>query len=119
MISKVFSLYGILHDWGIYSTVVQKEPAKHSIVVSIFSGAPNIIIRSQKPPQLSSETGRVKIFGLKRLDYDRIMARIDGPGSPLVITTIERAVPMREIDMVKIRFFDRESDVQLLGITSE
>ena len=82
-------------------------------------GATNIIIRSQKPPQLSSETGRVKIFGLKRLDYDRIMARIDGPGSPLVITTIERAVPMREIDMVKIRFFDRESDVQLLGITSD
>ncbi len=81
-------------------------------------GATNIIVRSKKPAAFAVDTGRVKIYGLTRLDYERITARVAGPSSPMVISTIERAVPMREIDM-EVRFFDRTSETQLLGITKD
>ena len=83
-------------------------------------GATNIIVRSQKPSAESGGAGggRVKIFGLKRLDYDRITARSDGPDSPLIIRSIRRAVPLREVKK-SVRFFDRETDVQLLGCTTD
>ncbi|HCK53455.1 MAG TPA: ABC transporter substrate-binding protein [Planctomycetaceae bacterium] len=80
-------------------------------------GATNIIIRS-KPPAVAAETGRVKIYGLTRLDFERITARTGGSSSPLVINTIERAVPMREMSM-EVRYFDRTCDVQLLGVMKE
>jgi hypothetical protein len=80
-------------------------------------GATNVIIRSKAPP-VAGDTGRVKIYGLTRLDFERITARIAGPSSPLVINTIERAVPMREVSM-EVRYFDRTCDVQLLGIMKD
>ena len=80
-------------------------------------GATNIIIRS-KTPAIAADTGRVKIYGLTRLDFERITARTAGASSPLVINTIERAVPMREMSM-EVRYFDRTCDVQLLGVMKE
>ncbi len=77
-------------------------------------GATNIIIRS-KAPAIAGDSGRVSIYGLTRLDFDRITARVAGPSSAMVINTIERAVPMREISM-EVRYFDRTCDVQLLGV---
>ena len=80
-------------------------------------GATNVIIRTKAPP-VAGDTGRVKIYGLTRLDFDRITARIAGASSPMVISTIERAVPMREVSM-EVRYYDRTCDVQLLGIMKD
>ena len=80
-------------------------------------GATNIIIRS-KAPAVAADTGRVKIYGLTRLDFDRITARVAGPSSDYVINTIERAVPMREVSK-EIRYFDRTCDTQLLGVMKD
>ncbi len=80
-------------------------------------GATNIIVRS-KAPAVAADTGRVKIYGLTRLDFDRITARVAGPSSAYVIKTIERAVPMREVAM-EVRYFDRTCDSQLLGVMKD
>ena len=80
-------------------------------------GATNVIIRSKAPP-VAGDTGRVKIYGLTRLDFERITARVAGPSSAMVISTIERAVPMREVSM-EVRYYDRTCDVQLLGIMKD
>ena len=60
----------------------------------------------------------MKIYGLTRLDFDRITARVAGPSSDYVINTIERAVPMREVSM-EVRYFDRTCDTQLLGVMKD
>ena len=80
-------------------------------------GATNVIIRS-KAPAVAADTGRVKIYGLTRLDFERITARVAGPSSDYVINTIERAVPMREVAM-EVRYFDRTCDTQLLGVMKD
>ena len=72
-------------------------------------GATNIILKSVKP-STSSSAGRSFIveYGLKRDDYERILA-----GVP----TIERAVPMREISS-NVRASAQDTDVQLIGCTA-
>lgn len=72
-------------------------------------GATNIILKSVKP-STSSSSGRSFIveYGLKRDDYERILA-----GVP----TVERAVPMREISS-NVRAGTQDTDVQLIGCTA-
>lgn len=75
-------------------------------------GATNIIIKSVKPPQSSSQSGSRSLvveYGLKRDDFDRIVE---------TIPTILRAVPMREIRS-EVRTGRRRADVQFLGCTPE
>jgi putative ABC transport system permease protein len=71
-------------------------------------GATNIIIRSIEP---SAEDGneRVKLYGLTRADYRRILSNVP---------TIVRAVPIREL---KRQFMvgDRMLDVKLVGCTDD
>lgn len=73
-------------------------------------GASNIIIRSVEP---SSEDGneRVKLYGLTRADYRRIL-------SNLPAEVVARSVPIREL---KRQFMvqDRLVDVKLVGCTPE
>ena len=74
-------------------------------------GATNIIVRSVKPPNESSNTSgrgfQFQSYGLLRADYDRIVA---------TIPTITRAVPMREVPK-EARFLDRAVDIKLVGCT--
>ncbi len=74
-------------------------------------GATNIIIRSVKPPQDSSQTGRSMFiqYGLLRDDYSRIVANVP---------TIRRGVPMREIRS-EIRNGDRVVDGKVVGCTPD
>lgn len=71
-------------------------------------GATNIIVRSIEP---SSEDGneRVKLYGLTRADYKRIL-------SNLPPSVISRSVPMRELQR-KFMVAGRNVDVKLVGCT--
>jgi len=72
-------------------------------------GATNIILKSVKPSTRSSAGNSFIVeFGLTRDDYDRIL---DG------VTTIERAVKMREVKS-NVRSGGRDVDVQLIGCTT-
>ena len=73
-------------------------------------GANNIIVRSVKPPQQSSKTGRSLFvsYGVLRDDYQRIISNIPG--------LIVQAVPMREIRR-EVRFGSHASEVRLVGCT--
>jgi len=74
-------------------------------------GATNIIVRSVKPPQDSSSSGRSFFieYGLLREDFDRIVSNVP---------TIQQAVPMREL-RYEIRNGDRVVDGKLVGCTPE
>ncbi len=75
-------------------------------------GADNIIVRSVKPPQQTSNSSGRSFFleyGLMRSDYGRIVSNI-----PMV----EKAVPMREIRR-EVRFNDRTAEVRLVGCLPE
>ena len=74
-------------------------------------GATNIIVRSVKPPQVSSSSGGSLFieYGLLRKDYDRILSNVP---------TIREAVPMREIRQ-EIRYADRTVDAKLVGCTTK
>ncbi len=75
-------------------------------------GATNIIVRTVKPPSESSQASGGSFFieyGIRRDDYDRLMANIP---------TIRRAVPMREIPR-EIRNGGRALDAKLVGCTPD
>lgn len=74
-------------------------------------GATNIIIRSVKPPQESSQAGGSFFieYGLLRDDFRRIISNLPN---------IRQAVPMREIRR-EIRNGDRVVDAKLVGCTPE
>ena len=75
-------------------------------------GATNIILRTKKPTaQTDAEAAnnRVKIYGLLRADYRRVMANIP---------TIRRAVPMREVRF-ELRNGNRTADAILVGCVQD
>ena len=72
-------------------------------------GASNIIVRSVEP---SGEEGeRVKLYGITRADYRRILSNL--PDSVL-----EQSVPIRELQR-QFMVGDRTVDVKLVGCTTE
>ncbi|MDA1232429.1 MAG: ABC transporter permease, partial [Planctomycetota bacterium] len=74
-------------------------------------GARNVIVRT-KEPNAGSDAGtnsRVKIYGLLRADYRRIIENIPN---------IRRAIPMRELKF-ELRLDDRTADTKLVGCTEE
>lgn len=71
-------------------------------------GATNIIVRTKMPNSMNEgqdATTRVKIYGLLRDDYRRIVTNIPG---------IRRAVPMRELRF-ELRLGNRTADAKLVG----
>lgn len=71
-------------------------------------GATNIIVRTKVPNSMSEgqdANSRVKIYGLLRDDYRRIVTNIPG---------IRRAVPMRELRF-ELRLGNRTTDTKLVG----
>ncbi len=75
-------------------------------------GATNIMVRSIKPAQNSSETGRRALFvsyGILRADYDRFVSNIPW---------LKQIVPMREIRQ-EVWFDDHKSECRLVGCTPE
>lgn len=71
-------------------------------------GATNIIVRTKKPNSAGDErdaNSRIKIFGLLRDDYRRIVENIP---------SIRRAVPMRELRF-ELRLGNRRADAVLVG----
>jgi len=71
-------------------------------------GATNIIIRSKEPTSTGDEkdaNSRLKIYGLLRADYQRIVENIP---------TIRRAIPMRELRF-ELRRGNRTADAKLVG----
>lgn len=75
-------------------------------------GATNIILRTKRPNtsgEGAAANERVKIYGLLRDDYRRVMANIP---------SIRRAVPMREVRF-ELRYEDRTSDSILVGCLEE
>lgn len=75
-------------------------------------GATNIILRTKRPNEGSDGVNaneRVKIYGLLRDDYRRVMANIP---------SIRRAVPMREVRF-ELRYENRTSDSILVGCVEE
>ncbi len=75
-------------------------------------GATNIMVRSIKPPQNSSDSGRRSLFvsyGILRSDYRRFVSNIPW---------LKQIVPMREIRQ-EARYDDRKSECRLVGCTAE
>ncbi len=75
-------------------------------------GANNVIVRSVKPPQQTSNPGRGGMFieyGVLREDYRRIMSNL-----PL----IDQAVPMRELRR-EVRSDGRDVEARIVGCTAE
>ncbi|MGB0597127.1 MAG: ABC transporter permease [Rubripirellula sp.] len=72
-------------------------------------GANNIIVRSVEPQSSEEKSERVKTYGIKRDDYDRILSNVP---------SITRAVPIREL---KREFLvnGRTADVKLVGSTAD
>ena len=71
-------------------------------------GATNIIIRSKEPTSTGDEqdsNSRLKVFGLLRADYQRIVENIP---------SIRRAIPMRELRF-ELRRGNRTADAKLVG----
>lgn len=89
--------------------VAMGEGVSHEAQQQIMElGATNIIVRSVEP---SSEDGseRVKLYGLTRSDYGRILSNIP---------TIQRAVPIRELKR-QFMVLGRTADVKLVGCTEQ
>jgi putative ABC transport system permease protein len=73
-------------------------------------GADNIIVRSVKPPSEATTNFRGPVpYGLKRVEYDRLVE---------TIPTIKSALPIREIRR-QFRFNGRAVDGRLVGCTPE
>lgn len=74
-------------------------------------GARNVIVRTVQPNASGDEdaNSRVKIYGLLRADYRRIVENIPN---------IRRAIPMRELKF-ELRRDDRTADAKLVGCTEE
>ena len=74
-------------------------------------GAKNVIVRTKKPNAGSDQeaNSRVKIYGLLRADYRRIVENIPN---------IRRAIPMRELRF-ELRLDDRTADAKLVGCVEE
>lgn len=74
-------------------------------------GARNIIVRSVQPNAGSEQdaNNRVKIYGLTRADYRRIVENIPN---------IRRAIPMRELRF-ELRLDDRTADAKLVGCVED
>ena len=74
-------------------------------------GATNVIVRTKKPNTLSEQDAknRVKIYGLLRKDYERIVG---------TIPRIRRAVPMRELQF-ELRLNNRTADAKLVGCVED
>src|SRR5262249_31094633 len=75
-------------------------------------GATNIIIRSVKPPEGSSSSGRpaarIPIYGLTWQDYERMA----------LIPTVTRLVPMRVFSQ-EARYLGRKYDGRMVGTTPQ
>ncbi|MDG2469325.1 MAG: ABC transporter permease, partial [Pirellulaceae bacterium] len=75
-------------------------------------GATNIIVRTKKPNSNSDSNdpnSKVKVYGLLRLDYRRIIQNIP---------RIEKAIPMRELRF-ELRMGNRTADAVLVGCVEE
>ena len=75
-------------------------------------GATNIIIRTKQPTSASDgqdSSSRIKIYGLLRDDYRRIVENIP---------TIRCAIPMRELRF-ELRLGNRTADAKLVGCSEE
>jgi putative ABC transport system permease protein len=75
-------------------------------------GATNIIVRTKQPSSASDEqaaNSRIKIYGLLRDDYRRIVENIP---------SIRRAIPMRELRF-ELRMGNRTADAKLVGCVEE
>jgi len=75
-------------------------------------GATNIIVRTKKPNSSSDSNdpnSKVKVYGLLRLDYRRIVQNIP---------RIEKAIPMRELRF-ELRMGNRTADAVLVGCVEE
>ena len=75
-------------------------------------GAKNIIVRTVEPiadSGVSAANRRVKVYGLLRDDYDRIITNIP---------TIRTAIPMREVRF-ELRVEDRKADAKLVGCVED
>ena len=75
-------------------------------------GATNIILRTKRPNsagELQDASSRVKIYGLLRDDYRRVVENIP---------SIRRAVPMREVRF-ELRYGNRTADAVLVGCVED
>ena len=75
-------------------------------------GATNIILRTKKPSSTTSgsdPSGKVKVYGLLRKDFDRVVANVD---------SIKNAIPMREVRF-ELRRDDKAADAVLVGCVEE
>ncbi len=75
-------------------------------------GATNIILRTKKPTSTKSgsdPSGKVKVYGLLRKDFERVVANID---------SIKSAIPMREVRF-ELRRDDKTADAVLVGCVEE
>jgi putative ABC transport system permease protein len=75
-------------------------------------GATNIILRTKKPSSTTSgsdPSGKVKVYGLLRKDFDRVVANVD---------SIKNAIPMREVRF-ELRRDDKTADAVLVGCVEE
>ncbi|MFZ9091408.1 MAG: ABC transporter permease, partial [Planctomycetaceae bacterium] len=74
-------------------------------------GARNVIVRTKQPNGESEDeaNSRVKIYGLLRSDYRRIVENIPN---------ISRAIPMRELRF-ELRREDKTADARLVGCSED
>ncbi len=92
--------------------VAMGEGVSHRAQQQILElGATNVIVRTKKPTRLSeqSATERVKIYGLLRKDYQRIVQSLPN---------VRRAVPMRELQF-ELRRDNRTADAKLVGCVED
>ena len=78
-------------------------------------GAKNVIIKSVKPPQQTSQGGGGGLFvayGILRSDFERILSNLEA------IDAVEAAVPMRELRR-EVRSNDRTTEARIVGCTAD
>ncbi len=88
--------------------VAMGEGVSHRAQQQILElGATNVIVRTKKPNSASEQdaNSRVKIYGLLRKDYRRIVENLPN---------VRRAVPMRELRF-ELRRGNRTADAKLVG----
>ena len=91
--------------------VAMGEGVSHQAQQQIMElGANNIIVRSIEP-SAENANDRVKLYGLTRADYRRILSNLPNQ-------VVEQAVPIRELQR-QFMVADRMFDVKLVGCTLE
>ena len=92
--------------------VAMGEGVSHRAQQQILElGATNVIVRTKKPNTAAEQDAnqRVKIYGLLRKDFERIVQSIPN---------VRRAVPMRELRF-ELRMDNRTADTKLVGCVED